>query len=148
MKESCQQFRLAIDDMVDKTVDARIGGGAEPCLDEAVGSHLASCPDCLNYKMANQMIVKAAAETPLLKPRADLTKAIMTELSADFESSQNQQPQIILLMGAFLAFIAITIMEVNDSPWNIASWAVALIFILALKPLLALPHQRKLASHA
>lgn len=152
MNETCEQFKLAIDDLVDKTVDARITGASEPVLDKAVADHLAVCADCLDYKMANQMIVRAANETPLLTPKAYLTRSIMDELDGDFKEQsreQSKQPQLVFLLGAFVLFIGLTIMEVNDSPWNIASWILALAVVLALKPLLELPHtQGKLATHA
>jgi hypothetical protein len=152
MKDTCDDFKLAIDDLVDKTVDARITGASEPVLDQAVADHLAVCASCLDYKMANQMIVRAANETPLLTPKADLTRSIMAELEGDFKEQsreQSKQPQLVFLLGAFLLFIGLTIMEVNDSPWNIASWVLALTVVLALKPLLELPqNQGKLATHA
>jgi len=123
--------------------------------------HLNQCSDCRNYQTANRMLIEAAAVLPILEvPQADLlTASIMqavmdepiAETSARTSAVISAMPntatnkiqskrygEIYLVAFSFVAFALASAygVQLDESLWNIASWLIALILFIALRPLI------------
>lgn len=130
--------------------------------------HLNQCSDCRNYQTANRMLIEAAAVLPILEvPQADLLtasimQAVMDEPIAEISARTSAMPatatskiqnnrigEIYLMAFSFVAFALASAygVQLDESLWNIASWLIALILFIALRPLIEKQQQQLEQRH-
>jgi predicted anti-sigma-YlaC factor YlaD len=130
--------------------------------------HLNQCSDCRNYQAANRMLIEAATVLPILEvPQADLLtasimQAVMDEPIAEISArtsampntatskiQSNQYGEIYLVAFSFVAFALASAygVQLDESLWNIASWLIALILFIALRPLIEKQQQQLEQRH-
>ncbi len=130
--------------------------------------HLNQCSDCRNYQAANRMLIEAAAVLPILEvPQADLLtasimQAVMDEPIAEIsartsampntatsEIQRNRYGEIYLVAFSFVAFALASAygVQLDESLWNIASWLIALVLFIALRPLIEKQQQQLEQRH-
>lgn len=157
---SCQMVKENLDDFMERVVDMRIAGESEvlsSTLAAAVEEHLLNCPECLNYKLANSTLLASAAALPSPAFDEALTMDIMAAVRAlpqetalqstevedkiqtrpiqTINSSQKSNP-IMALLASFALFAVCLPLEAGDNMWSVLSWALALVAVLMLEPLL------------
>lgn len=134
--------------------------------------HLNQCSDCRNYQAANRMLIEAAAVLPIAEvPQADLLtasimQAVMDEPIAEIsartsavtsampntaksEIQSNRYGEIYLVAFSFVAFALASAygVQLDESLWNIASWLIALILFIALRPFIEKQQQQLEQRH-
>jgi len=163
---NCQQSKDQLDSLIEAMVEAKLNpeanqsqkalnssfdsffeSGLEP--QGALKEHLADCSECHNYQLANRVIIEAARALPRLQGDEDLTQSIL----AAIEISQNEKseeivrvpaavPSVFTLRSSYLlvaSFVAFTLTTSGFTPeglWSAGSWALALIVVAMLKPLI------------
>jgi predicted anti-sigma-YlaC factor YlaD len=163
-QSNCHKFKDQLDSLIDAMVEARLQQEAgqtaiileysfEP--EGALKEHLADCADCHNYQLANRVIIEAARALPRLKGDEALTQSILAMVLESQESESlaiaKSEPKITapvatqsiftlrstcLLVASFIAFTVTTSGFTTDGVWSACSWAVALIAVAMLKPLI------------
>ncbi len=161
-----ERLEELIDQIVDAGLRGDAGDSGDEIRASQLGSlslsvdcqeHLNQCSDCRNYQAANRMLVEAAAVLPLLEvPQADLLtasimQAVMDEPIAEISARTSAMPntvtsniqsnrygEIYLMAFSFVAFALASAygVQLDESLWNIASWLIALILFVALRPLI------------
>ena len=130
--------------------------------------HLNQCSDCRNYQAANRMLIEAAAVLPILEvPHADLLTASIMQAVMDEPIAVNNASsaltstmpnmatraiqtkplgEIYLVAFSFVAFALASAygVQLDESLWNIASWLIALILFIALRPMIEQQQQKHL----
>jgi predicted anti-sigma-YlaC factor YlaD len=177
MSLDCNQTKERLEALIDQIVDAGLRGEAIGSSEETKSSqlnsltlsvdcqeHLNQCSDCRNYQAANRMLIEAAAVLPILEvPQADLLtasimQAVMDEPiavisampnTATSKIQSNQYGEIYLVAFSFVAFALASAygVQLDESLWNIASWLIALILFIALKPLIEKQQQQLEQRH-
>lgn len=173
MSLDCNQTKERLEALIDQIVDAGLRGEAIGSSEETKSSqlnsltlsvdcqeHLNQCSDCRNYQAANRMLIEAAAVLPILEvPQADLLtasimQAVMDEPiavisampnTATSKIQSNQYGEIYLVAFSFVAFALASAygVQLDESLWNIASWLIALILFIALRPLIEKQQQQQ-----
>jgi len=151
---NCQKAKDELDNLIEAMVDARLHPqSADRANFEPAGelkTHIETCSDCHNYHLANRIIIEASKALPRLEGDEDLTSSILAlvekaqseEVSA---SSAASRPMISpgslgLLIVSFLAFTMINVGSLTtgisaEELWSTASWALALLAVALLKPM-------------
>jgi hypothetical protein len=146
----------------------------------ALKKHLANCSDCHNYQLANRVIIEAARALPKLEGDEDLTQSILALIQESQESNllsvqgpseiekekakvpapkarqfAFSQHSVLVLVASFLAFtfiISTTAGFTIEAMWSAGSWALALVMVALLKPLIegnfTLAHAAQTAAKA
>jgi hypothetical protein len=166
MSLDCNQTKEKLEALIDQIVDSGLRGEAiESSVDTKSSQlnsltlsidcqeHLKHCSDCRNYQAANRMLIEAAAVLPILEvPQADLLtasimQAVMDEPivvisgmpnTATGNTQDNRYGEIYLVAFSFVAFALASAygVQLDESLWNIASWLIALILFIALRPII------------
>lgn len=177
MSLDCNQTKERLEALIDQIVDAGLRGEAIESSEDTKSSqlnsltlsvdcqeHLNQCSDCRNYQAANRMLIEAATVLPILEvPQADLLtasimQAVMDEPiavigampnSATSKIQSNQYGEIYLVAFSFVAFALASAygVQLDESLWNIASWLIALILFIALRPLIEKQQQQLEQRH-
>lgn len=143
-----------LDVFMEMVVDMRIAGESEvlsSTLAAAVEEHLLNCPECLNYKLANSTLLASAAALPSPAFEEALTMDIMAAVRALPQETASQSAEaegkiqtnsiqkinpIVALLASFALFAVCLPLEAGDNIWSVLSWALALVAVLMLEPLL------------
>ena len=174
MSLDCNQTKERLETLIDQIVDAGLRGEAIESSEDTISSqlnsltlsvdcqeHLNQCSDCRNYQAANRMLIEAAAVLPILEvPQADLLtasimQAVMDEPiavisaipnTATSKIQGNRYSEVYLVAFSFVAFALASAygVQLDESLWNIASWLIALILFIALRPLIEKQQQQQL----
>lgn len=177
MSLDCNQTKERLEALIDQIVDAGLRGEAVESSEDTKSSqlnsltlsvdcqeHLNQCSDCRNYQAANRMLIEAATVLPILEvPQADLLtasimQAVMDEPiavisampnTATSKIQSNQCGEIYLVAFSFVAFALASAygVQLDESLWNIASWLIALILFIALRPLIEKQQQQLEQRH-
>lgn len=177
MSLDCNQTKERLEALIDQIVDAGLRGEAIASREDTKSSqlnsltlsvdcqeHLNQCSDCRNYQAANRILIEAAAVLPIEEvPQADLlTASIMqavmdepiavisaTPNTATSEIQSSRYSEIYLVVFSFVAFALASAygVQLDESLWNIASWLIALILFIALKPLIEQRQQQLEQRH-
>ena len=177
MSLDCNQTKERLETLIDQIVDAGLRGEAIESSEDTISSqlnsltlsvdcqeHLNQCSDCRNYQAANRMLIEAAAVLPILEvPQADLLtasimQAVMDEPiavisampnTATSKIQGNRYSEVYLVAFSFVAFALASAygVQLDESLWNIASWLIALILFIALKPLIEKQQQQLEQRH-
>ncbi len=177
MSLDCNQTKERLEALIDQIVDAGLRGEAIESSGDTKASqlssltlsvdcqeHLNQCSDCRNYQAANRILIEAAAVLPILEvPQADLLtasimQAVMDEPiavssampnTATSEIQSKRSGEIYLVAFSFVAFALASAygVQLDESLWNIASWLIALILFIALRPLIEKQQQQLEQRH-
>jgi len=177
MSLDCNQTKERLEALIDQIVDAGLRGEAVESSEDTKSSqlnsltlsvdcqeHLNQCSDCRNYQAANRMLIEAATVLPILEvPQADLLtasimQAVMDEPiavisampnTATSKIQSNQCGEIYLVAFSFVAFALASAygVQLDESLWNIASWLIALILFIALRPIIEQQQQQLEQRH-
>lgn len=174
MSLDCNQTKERLEALIDQIVDTGLKAEASESSEETKASllssltlsvdcqeHLNQCSDCRNYQAANRMLIEAARVLPILEvPQADLLtasimQAVMDEPIAEISTMPNtttsaiqskRYGEIYLVAFSFVAFALASAygVQLDESLWNIASWLIALILFIALRPIIEQQQQQQL----
>lgn len=177
MSLDCNQTKERLEALIDQIVDTGLKGEASESSEETKASllssltlsvdyqeHLNQCSDCRNYQAANRMLIEAARVLPILEvPQADLLtasimQAVMDEPIAEISTMPNtttsaiqsrRYGEIYLVAFSFVAFALASAygVQLDESLWNIASWLIALILFIALRPIIEQQQQQLEQRH-
>lgn len=177
MSLDCNQTKERLEALIDQIVDTGLKGEASESSEETKASllssltlsvdcqeHLNQCSDCRNYQAANRMLIEAATVLPILEvPQADLLtasimQAVMDEPIAEIRTmpntntsaiQSNRYGEIYLVAFSFVAFALASAygVQLDESLWNIASWLIALILFIALRPIIEQQQQQLEQRH-
>ena len=177
MSLDCNQTKERLEALIDQIVDTGLKAEASESSEETKASllssltlsvdcqeHLNQCSDCRNYQAANRMLIEAASVLPILEvPQADLLtasimQAVMDEPIAEISTMPNTTTSAIqskrygeIYLVAF-SFVALALasaygVQLDESLWNIASWLIALILFIALRPIIEQQQQQLEQRH-
>lgn len=177
MSLDCNQTKERLEALIDQIVDTGLKGEASESSEETKASllssltlsvdcqeHLNQCSDCRSYQAANRMLIEAASVLPILAvPQADLLtasimQAVMDEPIAEISTISNtttnaiqsrRYGEIYLVAFSFVAFALASAygVQLDESLWNIASWLIALILFIALRPIIEQQQQQLEQRH-
>lgn len=177
MSLDCNQTKERLEALIDQIVDTGLKAEASESSEETKASllssltlsvdcqeHLNQCSDCRNYQAANRMLIEAASVLPILEvPQADLLtasimQAVMDEPIAEISTMPNtttsaiqskRYGEIYLVAFSFVAFALASAygVQLDESLWNIASWLIALILFIALRPIIEQQQQQLEQRH-
>ena len=177
MSLDCNQTKERLEALIDQIVDTGLKAEASESSEETKASllssltlsvdcqeHLNQCSDCRNYQAANRMLIEAASVLPILAvPQADLLtasimQAVMDEPIAEISTISNtttnaiqssRYGEIYLVAFSFVAFALASAygVQLDESLWNIASWLIALILFIALRPIIEQQQQQLEQRH-
>ena len=177
MSLDCNQTKERLEALIDQIVDTGLKAEASESSEETKASllssltlsvdcqeHLNQCSDCRNYQAANRMLIEVASVLPILAvPQADLLtasimQAVMDEPIAEISTISNtttnaiqssRYGEIYLVAFSFVAFALASAygVQLDESLWNIASWLIALILFIALRPIIEQQQQQLEQRH-
>jgi hypothetical protein len=161
---NCQQAKDQLDNLIEAMVEARLHPDVGPqnapgpfadSFDSsfeprgALKEHLADCSECHNYQLANRVIIEAARALPRLEGDEALTQSILAAIeTGEVEKSEAKasapapaSPRLtagsaLVLAASFMAFTLTTSGFTPDAVWSAGSWALALVMVALLKPLI------------
>lgn len=139
LKIDCQSAKEVLDEL--KVIDRDI-----------LQAHLDHCPACRQVSLFNSRLASAGEALPLVPVPADLHSKVM---QATVMKEENEATLTILkpinsshdgagisgkmgLLISFLVFAAI-MFTIEESFWNLLSWALSLGLLLLLKPVFETP---------
>ena len=139
LKIDCQSAQEALEEL--KVIDRDI-----------LQAHLDHCPGCRQVSLFNRRLASAGEVLPMVPVPADLHSKVMqaTGMKAGNEATLTILEPIdsssdsagisanIGLMISFLVFAAI-MFTIEESVWNLLSWALSLGLLLLLKPVFESP---------